>query len=216
MSVLPSVNADPHYAGRLIDIVSPDDIPDLWRNTPIEQFILSQNFGYPIAQFDGSPQLLIATCIEFRYALPVPRMYAYVIRRAGGRIVGSEFSLTYALSRGVKNVILIGHNDCGMTKVSEHAPAMIEALVDQGWNETRAAEFVERHAWRYKVKDELDSLQREYQRLRKIFKNLVIAPLFVSLADTKLHIPKWFVDSLEDGHEPCDESPPDDEVLRLL
>src|SRR5260221_4402755 len=105
MTKLPSVQADPHYAERLIDLVDPEQIPQLWKGTPIEQFILSQNFGYPIAQYDGKPQLLIVTCIEFRYALPIPRMYAYVIRRAGGRIVGSEFSLTSCMAKGVYSVI---------------------------------------------------------------------------------------------------------------
>lgn len=216
MVTLPSVKADPRYKDRLISIQEPADIPDLWKGTPIEQFILAQNFDIPIANYDGTPHLLIVSCIEFRYSLPVPRMYAYMIRRAGGRIVGSEFSLSYCLSRGVRHLILIGHNDCGMTKVPEHAPAMVAALVEQGWSRVRAEEFVERHAWRYRVKDELDSIEQEYRRLRRLFKKITVAPLFISLSDTKLYVPKWYTDGLVDGLEPVSDTPPDDDLLRLL
>lgn len=216
MNELPSVKNDPGYTDRLIEISHAGQIPSLWSGTPVEQFILSQNFGTPISHFDAKPQLLIVTCIEFRYALPIPRMYAYVIRRAGGRVVGSEFSLSYCLARGINHAVLVAHNDCGMTEVERRAPEMVEALVQQGWNRERAAEFVERHSWRYRFKDELDSLEREYRRLRKLFKRLTIAPLFLSLAESRLYIPRWFADSLVGGQEPPDDSPPDEEVLRLL
>lgn len=216
MKAVPSVRDNPKYAERLVEITHAGKIPPVWSSTPIEQFILSQNFGTPISHFDETPQLVIATCIEFRYALPIPSMYAYVIRRAGGRVVGSEFSLSYCLARGVKHAVLVGHNDCGMTEVEQAAPYMVRALAEQGWDPDRAAEFIERHAWRYRFKDELDSLEREYRRLKKLFKKLTIAPLFLSLAEARLYIPRWYVNSLVNGQEPADDSPVDDEVLRRL
>lgn len=186
-----SICDDERYQGRLQPISSRDDIPSEWRDSPIEKLIGSENFGTPIGECD-KPELLIATCIEFRYALPIPRMFAYVIRRASGRLVGSEFSLAYILSAGVRHFALIGHNDCGMTKVLKKQNDLIAALTDQGWPQDRAEDFVRAQSERHMMNDEIDGLRREYIRLRRLFKKVTIAPMFVDLADTKLFIPTWY------------------------
>jgi hypothetical protein len=213
------LHLDAKYADRIVSIPSSGDIPEIWKGTPIENLILAENFGRPIPA-TGEPQMLIATCIEFRYSLPIPAMYAYVIRRASGRLVGSEFSLAYILSRGVEWCALIGHNDCAMTRVDEHKPEMINALQREGWERERAQEYVTYHAARYSIHDELDALQREYVRLKRLFRKLKIAPLFVCLSDTKLYIPKWYNDRLEAGENP-EATPdnvlvPDEELLTIM
>lgn len=185
------------FSTRLTRVEKPEDIPERWHNSPISDIIGAHNFNRQIA-VTGEPKMLISTCIEFRFRPEVPSMFAYVIRRASGRLIGSEFSLVYALSRGVKHVVLIGHNDCGMTKVSHHKPAMIDALVYQGWDRERAEEFVTMHAGRYHIEDEVDSLRKEFVRLKRLFHNVEIAPLFASLASNKLHIPNWYMDYLKD------------------
>ena len=101
MQMPPSIRSEEKYLSRLIEINSRERIPTEWLDTPIEAFIMSQNFGWPI-QTTGNPELLISTCMEFRYALPMPRMYAYVIRRASGRVIGSEFSVGYTLAKGLE------------------------------------------------------------------------------------------------------------------
>lgn len=189
--MLPSVHLDDKYLNALIAIRSPEDIPPEWKGSPIESFIMAQNFGWPV-QTTGKPELLVASCIEFRYALPVPRMYAYVIRRASGRLIGSEFSVAYTISRGVQHVVLTGHNDCGMSQLAANKPGVIDALVDQGWRRDAALEYVERMAKIQAIDNELDALKEEYKRLRKLFKKLVIAPLFVCLFDNQLYLPKWY------------------------
>jgi carbonic anhydrase len=186
-----SIEEDPRYAGRVESIDSASKIPLEWQKTPIEKFIRAENFGEKI-EGTGTPELLIATCIEFRYALPIPRMFAYVLRRASGRLIGSEFSLAYILSAGVRHICLVGHNDCGMTKIEENKQRMIQALIDQGWYPDRATEFINTQAGRYQMKDELDGLEWEYKRLRRLFRNVEIAPLFVDLSNTHLYIPNWY------------------------
>jgi len=119
-------------------------------------------------------------------------MFAYVLRRASGRLIGAEFSLAYILSAGVKHICLVGHNDCGMTKVEENKQRMINALIEQGWYPDRAAEFINTQAGMHQMKDELDGLEWEYKRLRRLFRNVVIAPLFVDLSNTQLYIPNWY------------------------
>lgn len=191
MNNLPSVKMDEKYRDRLKEFHTKEDIPQEWRDTPIEAFIMSQNFGWPV-QPSGHPEVLIATCIEFRYALPIPRMYAYVIRRASGRVIGSEFSVGYTMAKGVKNLIMIGHNDCGMSKMSENAPSVIAAFMEQGWSNEAAEAYVKKHGTRHAIEDELESLKDEYVRVKALFPKLNIAPLFVCLHDGRLYLPTWY------------------------
>ncbi len=209
MNRLPSVSHDQQYDNLLLDLQNNNDIPKEWRDSPIEHFIMSQNHGWPI-QTSGNPELLIATCIEFRYALPIPRMYAYVIRRASGRIIGSEFSVGYTMAKGVKHLVIIGHNDCGMAKVPEAAPLVIDAFVKQGWSKEAATRYVEKHGKRHAIPNELEALQDEYIRIRRLFPKLEVAPLFVNLYDSKLRLPTWYADTraeLDIGpHGPVDDA----------
>lgn len=197
--VMPTaISFDPRYANRILEISEPNDIPKEWRDTPIEKFIASENFHKEIEQKDAGPQLLIGTCIEARYALTIPPSFAYVIRRASGRLLGAEFSIAYTIVKGVEHVVLIGHNDCGMTRVPEAMPALAAALTSQGWEHEAAEEFVKRHAGRHSIGDEIDALEREYYRLKKLFPKLTIAPLFVCLAEATLYLPKWYKDPHKD------------------
>lgn len=159
------------------------------------------------------PQLFVCTCIEFRFQPKVPQSFAYEVRRASGRLIGSEFTLAYALAKGVRHMALIGHNDCGMTKVPEHAEALTKALVDQGWPRDRAEDYVTQQGPRYAIRDEMDSLKREYFRLRRLFMNLEIAPLFAALANNNLYIPNWFIQNPDAVTDGSDEVEPVDILL---
>ncbi len=210
---------NPSYDGRVTAIVQPSDIPERWRNSPIESLILAQNFDQEILG-SGNPELLLATCIEFRYKPKVPDSFAYILRRASGRLVGSEFSVAYTLAKGVRHVALVGHNDCGMTKVAENKQAMINALVEQGWYPDRAVDYVNMNASRYAIEDELDSLKSEYLRLRRLFHKIEIAPLFLSLANSKLYMPSWYFQMMISGEVDKPVGDPslvsDEELLSLL
>jgi carbonic anhydrase len=186
------VTRNAHFNLRLKKIESADDIPQRWQGTPIASFIAAHNFDMPVEP-SGKPELLIATCIEFRFTPKIPSMYAYVIRRASGRLIGSEFAMVYTMSQGVKHVVLIGHDDCGMTKVSQKRAAMIETLKEQGWSEQRAEEYVAAEAGRYAIEDEVDSLESEFYRLLELFPNIEIAPLFVSLNSHRMYLPSWYL-----------------------
>lgn len=185
-----------YYRERLFEIKFSMDIPRHWGGTPIEQFIQSQNFGYPLEPH-SEPQLLISACMEFRFALAVPAMYAYVIRTPGGRLIGEEFAVGYVLARGVKFILLIAHNDCGMTQVNQYAPHIVDALAEQGWNRARAEEYVKSQGPHFAIADEMEGLQKEYHRLKKLFQNVYVAPLFLNLEDKHVHIPKWYHEELK-------------------
>jgi len=190
---------DPRYKDQLLEIRDREDIPLELRDSPIEALIMRINFGWPVPQ-SHKPQLLIATCIEFRFTLPIPRMHSYVIRRASGRLNGSEFTIGYCMSQGVNHVAMIGHNDCGMTRAFQSAGKLVDSYVNQGWSRDAAKKFVDKNLARYHMTDELTGLQEEYERLRTVFKKLVIVPLFVSLYDSRLYLPKFYVESLESSN----------------
>lgn len=180
------------YGTRLSLIKEPADIPEQWRASPIEEFIGAHNFDKPIEGSDH-PRLLIVSCIEYRFSPQIPHTFAYVMRTAGGSLKNLEFPLSYILAKGVRHVVLVGHNDCGMTKVPMFKPNLIGALVEQGWDEERAKQLIESQADSYFISDEIDGLKNEYEQLRHNFKHIEIAPLFVSIASTRFHIPKWFL-----------------------
>ncbi|MDZ4838123.1 MAG: hypothetical protein SGJ27_30440 [Candidatus Melainabacteria bacterium] len=179
------------HKSRLIQMQSSNDIPARWNGTPIASFIQAQNFGYPL-HVNDQPQILISTCIEFRYALPIPAKYAYVIRTAGGRLIGQEFAVGYVLTKGVKNIILIAHDDCGMAKVSQAKEAIAKAFVQQGWDPAEALHYVNQQAEVLAIDDELDALEHEYYRLKQMFNDIHVAPLFLTLNDKRVHLPKWY------------------------
>lgn len=214
------VTTNPSCDGRLAPIQLKSDVPERWRKTPIESLILAHNFDEPI-ESQAQPKLIVATCIEYRFVPKIPSSFAYVIRRASGRLIGSEFSLAYVLAKGVKHMALVGHNDCGMTKVLEHKDAMIGALVEQGWHPERATEYINQQAGRYMIADEIDTLKQEYLRLKRLFSKMEIAPLFISLANGKLYIPNWYLQLLMTGEVDKSvnneaSSVRDDELLTLL
>lgn len=91
------VTTNVKFNTRLSRIDKPEDIPERWVNSPIADIIGAHNFSQGI-DVSGEPKLLISTCIEYRFRPEVPSNFAYVIRRASGRLIGSEFSLVYALS----------------------------------------------------------------------------------------------------------------------
>ena len=182
------------FGTRLMQIKEREDLPDNWLSTPIEDFVAAHNFEKPIKS-SGVPKLLLVSCIEFRFVPEVPRNFSYVIRTAGGRVShmpGFEFALAYILANGVRHIVTVGHNDCGMTKVNVFKPRLVAALIEQGWEEGQAHDFIEENAQRFEMSDEIDSLEFEFIRLKSLFKKVEIAPLFVSLASNRLHLPKWY------------------------
>lgn len=191
-----SVTQSHKFKSRLQQINDKGEMPKRWQGTPIEEFIAAHNFDAKIAA-GTEPKLLIVSCIEYRFQPHVPRNFAYVIRTAGGRIsriAGNEFALAYILAKGVRHIALVGHNDCGMTKVHDFKPNLVQALVEQEWEPTRAQEFIDQYAEDFAIKDEIDSLEHEFIRLKGLFKHVEVAPLFVSLSSVRLHVPAWFED----------------------
>src|ERR1700722_932417 len=130
------------HEDKLLSLSNSSDIPSQWQGTAVEKFIKAQNMRYPILA-EAPARVLISACMECRYTIPIPTNFAYVIRTPGGRLIGSELAIGYAISRGVNTLILVAHNDCGMTKLKNNKPDIIQAFMEQGWEEEKAKDFVE-------------------------------------------------------------------------
>ncbi|MBZ0189567.1 MAG: hypothetical protein K8F91_25195 [Candidatus Obscuribacterales bacterium] len=191
MNTFIGIGSDARYKDKVKEMLSTNDIPMRWRGTPIEHFVMAQNFGYPLHP-SSKPAVLIVSCMEFRYSLPVPANYAYVIRTPGGRLIGAELAFGYVYAKGVRDILLIAHDDCGMTHLPEMAPQLIESFVIQGWTRQNAEKFVAAEIDRLAVKDELEALESEYHRLKGLFNNVNIAPLFLTLSDKRVYLPLWY------------------------
>jgi hypothetical protein len=200
MNTFFGIGSDRRYSDQLVELMSSADIPDRWRGTPIEQIIQALNFGYPLHP-QLTPCVLIVSCMEFRFSLPIPANYGYVIRTPGGRLTDGELAVGYVLSKGVSNILLIAHNDCGMTHLTEQSAAIVRAFVGQGWPEASAANFVKAQIEKQGIVNELEAQENEYHRLKKLFKKVHVAPLFLTLEDKKVYLPRWYVEFIAaDGH----------------
>jgi len=179
------------YKNSLTALSTVSDIPEIWHDTAIEKFIMAQNMGHTIFA-EPRAKVLMSACMKCRYSIPIPANFAYVIRTPGGRLTGTELAVGYAISRGVDTLIMVAHNDCGMTKLTKYKADIIKALIDQGWNEKEAIQFVEVEQKKLSIENELETLHDEYLRLKNLFKKISIAPLFLILAEQKAYLPKWY------------------------
>lgn len=210
-----TIQSHPAYKDKLVDLASSKDIPAQWAGTPIEQIIQAQNFGYPLHS-PGDPQALIVSCMDFRYAPPIPAHYAYVIRTPGSRLIGAELAVGYVLSRGVKDIVLIAHNDCGMTKLVGHRHKIADAFEEQGWNKEKSHQFLDHQIPKHGFENELDALEQEYHRLNKLFKNVRVAPLFLVLEEKRVYLPSWFQHIIHKQPGQSTERVSDDEIHKLI
>ena len=125
---------------KLIDVTSEADILPAYRGTPVADLLRYHCLKAPQPPRTARPQMLIAMCIDHRKSLTIPNEFAYVIRAAGTRLLGNEFELTYAIGvGGVDTIALIGHTQCGMTRVLTQREQFIEGLVERGGISREAA-----------------------------------------------------------------------------
>lgn len=80
-----------------------------------------------------------------------------------------------------------------------HKPHIVKAFIDQGWSQQEAESYVNQQAEMAAIGDELDALQTEYHRLKQMFNNIHVAPLFLTLNDKRVHLPKWYHDKITAG-----------------
>lgn len=172
---------------RLVPVDTIDDVPERWRDTPIERLLAFHELDAPLDPYDA-PQLLIGMCMDHRKSLRIPENFAYVIRAGGANLRPSEFKVSYAIAvGGVRAIALIGHTHCGMVGLAERRDAFVEGLVEVGWRRRAAEEHFDRFAPHFEIGDALDFVLSETTRLRGRYPKVIVAPLLYRIEDGRLY-----------------------------
>lgn len=173
---------------RLIAVNSPEDILPEYRNTPVETLFEYHNLKKPFEKYQDS-KILIGMCMDKRKHLHIPDNFAFIIRTGGANLRYSEFKVSYAIAvGGVRSIVLIGHNNCGMVNLISRKKQFIEGLVEaSGWEREQAETHFMHFAPMFEIGDEKDFILSEAKRLRLRYPKIVVAPLYYTVEDQLLY-----------------------------
>lgn len=163
-------------------------IPAAYRGTPVQDLICYHNVGKPFKTY-AKAEILIGMCMDNRKSLRIPNQFAYILRSGGGNLRHSEFKVSYAVAiGGIKAIVLMSHNHCGMVSLCDHKEQFVEGLVHNGgWERSRAEEHFWQFAPIFQIGNEIDFVVSEARRLRARYPNIVVAPLHYQLEDNMLY-----------------------------
>jgi carbonic anhydrase len=173
---------------QIIPVKNGDDILPEYRGTPVGLLLEYQNLGRA-AGAAAAPQLLIGMCMDSRKSLRIPNDFAFVLRTAGANMRDNEFRISYAIAvGGVRTIVLIAHTDCGMARLAERREQFIRGLMDAaGWDKARAVKHFEDCAPKFGIRDEVEFVLKEAERLRAIYPRITIVPLLYRVEDDLLY-----------------------------
>ncbi len=174
---------------RLQPVEHVDDIPEVYRSTPIGALLRYHNLDDPFGTYTQA-QLLVGMCMDHRKHLHIPDNFAYIIRAGGANLRYSEFKVSYAIAvGGVQAIALIGHDNCGMVNLVSKHEQFVEGLVERGGWE---AEWAEQHFMHFspmfEIGNEIDFTLSEVQRLRLRYPKVLIAPMLYLVEDNRLYL----------------------------
>ncbi|MBP7849041.1 MAG: carbonic anhydrase [Lentimicrobiaceae bacterium] len=174
---------------KLARVVSPDDIFESYRDTPIGRLLEYHNMGRPHESYDTA-QLLIGMCVDNRKQMRIPQNFAFIIRAGGANMRYSEFKVSFAIAIGqVSHMALIGHNHCGMVNLASKQEVFIEGLVKRaGWNRERAEAHFLHYSPMFEIHNETEFVISEAKRLRLQYPGIQIAPMMYIVEDNQLYL----------------------------
>jgi carbonic anhydrase len=173
---------------QIIPVNSREDILPEYRDTAVGLLLEYHNLGRAIGS-TPAPQLLIGMCMDSRKSLHIPNDFAFVLRTAGANMRDNEFRISYAIAvGGVRTIVLLAHTDCGMARLSERREQFIRGLMDAaGWDEAHAISHFESSAPKFGIRDEVEFVLREAERLRAIYPRITVVPLLYRVEDDLLY-----------------------------
>ncbi len=173
---------------QILAVTSRDDILPEYGDTPVGLLLEFHNLGRA-AGSPVTPQLLIGMCMDSRKALRIPNDFAFVLRTAGANMRDNEFRISYAIAvGGVRTIALIAHTDCGMARLMERREQFISGLTKAaGWDEARAIRHFEESAPKFGIRNEVEFVLQEADRLRGIYPKIAVAPLLYRVEDDRLY-----------------------------
>ncbi|MGD9642497.1 MAG: carbonic anhydrase [Elusimicrobiales bacterium] len=165
------------------------DIPKALRGTPFAELLQYQNLGKPFKKYDNA-RLLACMCMDNRKQLRIPDNFAYILRTGGGNIRYSEFKISFAVGiGGVRHVVLIGHDNCGMANLFSKKEAFVRGLVkNAGWSRKKAMDYFVTYMPIFEIGNEIDFVEAEARRLNFKYPKVKVLPMYYKLADNKLYL----------------------------
>jgi carbonic anhydrase len=172
----------------IIPVATERDILPAYRDTPVGLLLEFHNLAR-VPNGVVRPQLLIGMCMDSRKHLRIPNDFAFVLRTAGANMRDNEFRISYAIAvGGVHTIVLIAHTDCGMARLHERREQFIEGMVaNAGWDRARAERHFVESAPKFGIRDEIEFVLQEVDRLRGIYPRIQVAPLLYRVDDDLLY-----------------------------
>jgi carbonic anhydrase len=173
---------------QIIPVNYREDILPAYRDTPVGLLLEYHNLGRAIGSAPA-PQALIGMCMDSRKSLRIPNDFAFVLRTAGANMRDNEFRISYAIAvGGIRTIVLIAHTDCGMARLYQRRDLFIRGLMDAaGWDEARAVRHFDDSAPKFAIRDEVEFVIREAERLRAIYPRIDVVPLLYRVEDDLLY-----------------------------
>ena len=173
---------------NLIPVKSKEDILPEYRDTSVGLLLEYHNLNREYETYTQA-QLLVGMCMDHRKHLHIPDNFSYIIRAGGANLRHSEFKVSYAIAvGGVKCIVLIGHNNCGMVNLVARKEIFIQGLIkNAGWEQDRAEQHFNQFAPMFEIENEVGFIVSETQRLRLRYPKIQVAPLLYIVDDNLLY-----------------------------
>ena len=174
---------------KMISVMNEMDIPDGYRNTPIERLILYHNLNLQPDSYERA-EVLVMMCMDYRQELKLPQNFAFFVRNSGGTRNGVSFSISFAAAiGGIRHIAVIGHNDCMMVDLESRRAEFVRGLSECcGWEEAIAESYFLDSCVLFKKNDTAGSVVSEVELIRSQYPGIVVTPLFYSLEDDHLYM----------------------------
>jgi carbonic anhydrase len=173
---------------KIFAVAKKKDIPAEYRDTPVGLLLEYHNLD---RKFDvhSKARLLIGMCMDNRKHLHIPDNFAYIIRSGGANLRYSEFKVSYAIAvGGVRHVVLIAHNNCGMVNLMAKKNEFVTGLVKgAGWKKEDAEDHFMNLVLLHEIGNEINFVMCEAERIRRRYPRIKVVPLYYRLEDNRLY-----------------------------
>ena len=106
---------------------------------------------------------------------------------ANFRALGFQMSLAIAVG-GVRAIVLIGHNQCGMASLRARRSEFIGGLIEgAGWSRDQAESHFDALSPEFEISDAVELVRSQAQHLRQQYPRVVVAPLMYDVEDGMLY-----------------------------
>jgi carbonic anhydrase len=172
---------------ELLPVHGENDILPEHLDTPVADLLRFHNLVAPLRSA-GRPRLAIATCIDPRIVLRLPRGFAFVLRTPSIEVDTMDFALAYAAGvAAVSAICVLGHDECGLVDLGEQRDAFVTGLaLKAGWTPEAAGECFDRSKDRFVVGDSIENVRTKTAWLRERFPRMRVAPLFYGVREGRL------------------------------